>query len=116
MLEQVPLEVEQSHRQRVETRIELFERNTQLGGAQQQGERVKLDPANLDALLDWAWCLAAQENYDAACRALLQIIEQNKDFRTGEARKLLARLFPLMPQGTPQVAEYRSRLAALLFI
>ena len=68
-----------------------------------------------NAIFDWAVCLAADEQYDAACEALLRIVEHDKNFKGGEARTLLVCLFVAMGTDTLVVRDYRTRLARALF-
>ncbi len=86
------------------------------GTAAEHAARAQSKPNNLDALYDWSCALVAESQYNAACEALLNIIQQNPKYKEGAARKLLLLLFTLMGNTTPDVTEYRSRLAHALYI
>lgn len=86
------------------------------GSAAENAARAQSDPHDLDAIYNWACALATESQYNAACEALLNIIQQNPKYKDGAARKLLLLLFTLMGNTTPDVKEYRSRLAQALYI
>ncbi|NLF40024.1 thioredoxin [bacterium] len=115
-LEHVSPHTHASLRDPVLTRIEVIEQCAQHGGLKKQAERVKANGADMDAVYDWAVCLAATRDYRAACQALLSIVEQNKEFKQGAARSLLVLLFGVMGSDAPEVDEFRGRLASILFI
>lgn len=78
--------------------------------------RATKEPENLDLIYDWACALIAENNYPAACEALLSSIQLNPAYKDGAARKLLLLVFMLMGDATPDVTTYRSRLAQALYV
>ncbi len=105
-----------AERETLTTMIGLLEECAGSGGKDAQAERVKQDPSDLDAVFDWACCLAVEEDYPAACEALLSIVEKDRKFRDDEPRRILVALFDFIGQQTPLVREYRERLARALYV
>ena len=103
-------------RDRLKTIVGLLGRAKEIGGAAAAAARATAAPNDWNAVFDWAVCLAADEQYDAACEALLRIAEYDKNFKGGEARTLLVALFAAMGADAPAVREYRARLSRALFI
>jgi len=106
----------QGEREWLRTVAGLQCRAVELGGIQAQAARVQAAPGDVAAVFDWAVCLAADEQYEAACEALLRLIEQDKNVKQGEAKTILVSIFSVLGVETPQVREYRRRLASALFI
>jgi putative thioredoxin len=100
---------------RIKLLIEVQARCAALGGMRVAAERAKQNPQDVQAMYDWACCLVLDVQFDAACAGLLSLIERDKDFHHGEARKLLVAVFDLLG-ADPRVAEYRRRLASALYI
>ncbi|GEM_PF-1608602 len=101
--------------ERVKLLIEVQARCVALGGTRAAAERAKQNAQDMLAVYAWACCLVMDGQLDAACEGLLSLIERDKDFHQGEARKLLVAVFDILG-ADPRVAEYRRRLASALFI
>lgn len=69
--------------------------------------------------LDAAFCncvrLVNKANLEAAIDGLLEILRQNKQYRDGSARRLVLAILELLNENNPQVRQYRSELASILF-
>jgi putative thioredoxin len=70
---------------------------------------------DLDAKISDAASHASRGEFPQALDLLLDIVEENKSFRDGLARKAIVSLFVVMGLTNPVVKEYQSRLARLLF-
>jgi putative thioredoxin len=72
-----------------------------------------------DDLLEAAYAhslrLAKRGNLEAALDGLLDILRQNKQFRNGEARKVIVALLDIFDEDDPIVRQYRSELSMILF-
>lgn len=79
------------------------------------GEAPEAQPADLEAKISRAACLAVMGEHTQALDLLLETVETNKAFRDGFARKAMVSLFVVMGLDNPIVNEYQSRLARLLF-
>jgi putative thioredoxin len=59
--------------------------------------------------------LIRRGNYPAAMDGLLDILRQDKHFRSGEPRKLILALFEILGDQSPLTQQYRRELAMVLF-
>lgn len=84
-------------------------------GADAGGDAPEAQPADLEAKISRAACLAVRGEHTEALDMLLEAVETNKSFRDGLARKAMVSVFVVMGLDSPTVKEYQSRLARLLF-
>ena len=87
-------------------------------GAESEGElraRLAANPADLEARYALAERLAAERRYREAMEELLAIVRSDKDWRGGEARRLLVSLFTLAAEERELVSDYRRKLATALY-
>lgn len=77
--------------------------------------RLAANPGDLDARLALAQLLAGGRSYREAMDELLAIVRKDKDWRDGEARRLLLNLFTLAGEQPELVSEYRRKLATALY-
>lgn len=82
--------------------------------------RVQSSPAlsgddPLDAAYDRSLRLVLRGNLEAAMDGLLDILRQDKRYRSGAARKALLALFELLGDENLITRQYRSELASVLF-
>jgi putative thioredoxin len=82
--------------------------------------RVQRSPAlsgddPLDAAYDRSLRLVLRGNLEAAMDGLLDILRQDKRYRSGAARKALLALFELLGDENLITRQYRSELASVLF-
>ena len=59
--------------------------------------------------------LVSRQNFEAALDGLLEIIKENRAYRSGEARGAYLGILELMGENNPQTRKYRSELTAALF-
>lgn len=77
--------------------------------------RAAAAPGDLAARLELGRALAAERRYAEALPELLAVIEQDRSFADEAARKAMLDIFGLLGSDDPLVADYRSRLARVLF-
>ena len=77
--------------------------------------RLAANPGDLEARLALAQLHAARRRYREAMEELVEIVRKDKDWRDGEARKQLLHLFTLAASEADTVAEYRRKLATVLY-
>jgi putative thioredoxin len=74
---------------------------------------------NLDDPLDASYSntlrLIRRNNFEAAMDGLLDILRQDKRYRSGLARRLILAILELLGEEEPKSREYRSELASVLF-
>ena len=88
----------------------------QAGGSESDlSARVAADPGDLEARLALAGALAARKSWRDALEHLLEIVQRNKSWRDGEARKQMIAIFNLAAADEDLVGEYRRKLASVLF-
>jgi putative thioredoxin len=59
--------------------------------------------------------LASRGNLPAALDGLLDILRQDKRYRNSKARQIIIALLELLGEDDPQIRQYRSELASILF-
>jgi len=77
--------------------------------------RLAAQPEDLEARFALAQVHAAAHRYREAMDELLAIVQKDKQWRDGEARKQLVNLFTLAGEQPELVSEYRRRLATALY-
>ncbi|MBI2820926.1 MAG: thioredoxin [Acidobacteria bacterium] len=85
------------------------------GGGDACAARSTADPADLEARYAHACCLAATGEYRAALENFFTIVERDKSFRDGAARKAMLAIFAISGERSSLAEEYRKRLAMALF-
>ena len=73
------------------------------------------DESDLDAAFHNSIRLASRGNFAAALDGLFDILRQDKKFRNGKARLVALSLFEIMGEDDPNIRQYRSELASILF-
>jgi putative thioredoxin len=77
--------------------------------------RIEADPGDLQARLDLAQRHIARREFEPALAQLMQVIERDRSFGDGAARRAMLAVFELASQQHPDlVSTYRRRLAAAL--
>ena len=69
----------------------------------------------LAAAYDRSLRLVQRGNLEAAIDGLLDVLRQDKRYRSGEPRRLIIGLLELLGEGHPATQSYRSELASILF-
>jgi putative thioredoxin len=77
--------------------------------------RLHSNPADLEARFALAQREAAARRYREAMAQLLEIVQRDKAWRDGEARRQLLNLFSLAASDPELVSEYRRKLATALY-
>jgi putative thioredoxin len=77
--------------------------------------RLAAQPEDLEARFALAQVHAAAHRYREAMEELLAIVQKDKQWRDGEARKQLVNLFTLAGEQPELVSEYRRKLATALY-
>jgi putative thioredoxin len=77
--------------------------------------RIKADPDDHDARFELANAKMAAGDRDSAADALLELIERDRDWNAGAARKRFLQLLEAQGLGDPWSSAQRRRLSALLF-
>ncbi|HEX2566352.1 MAG TPA: thioredoxin [Burkholderiales bacterium] len=85
------------------------------GNAGELGARLQADPDDHAARLALAQHHAGARRYREAMDALLEIVQRDKSWRDGEARKQFLNIFNLLADQPDLVAEYRRKLATALY-
>ena len=87
------------------------------GGENEQAlrARVAAEPHDLEARYKLAQRHAAEQRYRDAMAELLAIVQSDRDWRGGEARRLLVNLFTLAASEPELVSDYRRKLATALY-
>ena len=82
-------------------------------------QRAQNAPAYSDDPLEAAYLnalrLITKRNYEAAMDGLLDILRQDKHYRSGEVRKVMLGIFELLGDENPLTRQYRNEMAMVLF-
>jgi putative thioredoxin len=85
------------------------------GNAAELAARLRADPDDHEARFALAQHHAGARRYPEAMAALLEIVQRDKNWREGEARKQLLNIFNLAAAQPELVSEYRRKLATALY-
>ena len=99
---------------------DLIKSKTYLKGIEPQNiaileEKLKKNEDDLEIRFELARCLIAEKRYEEAVDYLLFIIDKNKNWNQGEAKKELLELFSLLGNNNKITAEGRLKLSNLIF-
>jgi putative thioredoxin len=87
-----------------------------LAEAMMKHEKNELpEETDLDIMFNNSLRLARRKNHLAALDGLLEILRQNKRYRGDKARQVFLGILELLGAEDPEVRQYRSELAGLLF-
>jgi putative thioredoxin len=99
----------------IEAAIQLAEKGADSGKLAELEQRVTQNPADLQARLDLAIGLAAQDDRQDALELLLDLVRMDRKWNDEAARKQLLQFFDAWGPKEPLVAEGRRRLSSILF-
>ncbi|MAI02663.1 MAG: hypothetical protein CMP40_02400 [Rickettsiales bacterium] len=99
---------------------DLIKSKTYLKGIEPQNiaileEKLKENEDDLEIRFELARCLITEKRYEEAVNYLLFIIDKNKNWNQGEAKKELLELFSLLGNNNKITAEGRLKLSNLIF-
>jgi putative thioredoxin len=77
--------------------------------------KLSMEDHPLDPAFDRAVHLAGRGNLAAAMDGLLDILREEKNYRSGRARLVMVALLELLGVDNPDARQYRSELASVLF-
>lgn len=76
---------------------------------------LPLDDDELDAQYHQSARLLARGQWEASLDGLLEVLRQNKRYRSGTPRRVMLAVFELLGEADPLTRQYRSELASVLF-
>jgi putative thioredoxin len=79
----------------------------------QQGNLISEDP--IEATYNHALRLIGLGNLQAAMDGILDVLRQDKNYRSGEAKLVILGLFEILGPKNPSTRQYQSELATVLF-
>jgi putative thioredoxin len=79
------------------------------------GNGDQWNDAPLDAAFSRSIRLVERGNLPAALDGLLDVLRENRNYRGGEARKVIVAIFELLGDDNPLTRQYRQELASVLF-
>ena len=99
----------------VERKIELKRRQHRKLKMRKLKAKLAANPDDHEARLGLAQLHAGARRYREAMDQLLEIVQRDKNWRDGEARRQLLTLFTLAAGEPDLVSEYRRKLATALY-
>ena len=76
---------------------------------------LEADPTNLDLIYQLAVQLNQEGYYRKALELLLQILQKNRQFSDGAARKTMTDILAALGKGDPLAVEFQRKLFTLLY-
>lgn len=77
--------------------------------------KIEADPNDLASRYALASLYAAEQRYEAALQAFLEVVRRDRKYRDDGARKAMLALFTTMGDERPLTRDYRQKLANVLF-
>jgi len=95
--------------------VEFAQVCQQNGGAETCRRALDENPHSLDARYNYACCLTAEREHEAALKQFLEILSRDKGYRDGAAKEAMLRIFALVGQHGELASTYRRKLAGVLY-
>ena len=95
-------------------RIEFIERARDLPPLDALKASVDSDPGDLQAQIDLAVRLVAEDRMEAALEALLAVMKADREFQDEIARKTMIKVFDLLGKGNELATAYRRKMFTFL--
>jgi putative thioredoxin len=96
-------------------KLQAAEAAVALPPADQLARRIRIDPGDLQARLQFSELLVARRDFGPALDQLLEIVTRDRKFRDDVARLKMLAVFEMAAQQPDLVTEYRSKLSRVLF-
>jgi len=100
---------------RIYAAIALWKRSQQLPAMEELQARLKADANDVNARLALGERLVAEQRYEAALAALLEVVRMDRGALRTSARKLMVEVFALAESQAEMVSRYRKLLASALY-
>ena len=110
-----PEERLQSHAKQLAARLRFLEQAGQLPPEAELVARLEKDDNDLEARYLLALQKVLKGDNSAAMEQLIQVLQQDRNYRDGAARTTLVELFDLLGNTDPDVKVYRRKLFTLLY-
>ncbi len=94
--------------------IEMADKLKDLPPVEEIEKRLTANPDDLQALIDKANYLTAQNDYETAMECLLRVMTLDRQFQDDAGRKALLALFDMLGGEHPIVQKYRRKMFTLL--
>ncbi len=95
--------------------LALWKKSQQLPTLEALQAKLAADPADLDALMALGERLVADQRFEPALAALLEVVRKDRGALRTSARKLMVEVFNLAEDQPDLVSEYRKLLAGALY-
>ncbi|MFE8070751.1 co-chaperone YbbN [Marinobacteraceae bacterium S3BR75-40.1] len=104
-----------AHARQLEARLKFLEQAGELPDVAALEQRLQDNPDDLEAKQALAQHRILEGDNAAAMELLIQILQKDRDFDDGGARKRLIELFDLLGNEDPDVRQYRRKLYTLMY-
>jgi putative thioredoxin len=98
----------------LKAQIDIKQQSAEAPAQAELVERIGQNPSDLQARMQLANKLVAQQDFEQAIEHLFEIIRQDRAYHDDYARKTLLTLFELLGPQDPRVRDYRRQLSRLL--
>ncbi len=76
--------------------------------------RILEDDNDLESRMSLASCHVVAGDYEAALLLLLEVLRRDKNYRNGQVRENILRIFTMLGSSDPLVSKYRPQMAKIL--
>lgn len=104
-----------AHFQQVQAQLQLKKQAAKTPEVTALETALEADPSNLDLIYQLAVQLNQEGYYRKALELLLQILQKNRQFSDGAARKTMTDILAALGKGDPLAVEFQRKLFTLLY-
>lgn len=104
-----------AHFQQVQAQLQLKKQAAKTPEVTALETALEADPTNLDLIYQLAVQLNQEGHYRKALELLLQILQKNRQFSDGAARKTMTDILAALGKGDPLAVEFQRKLFTLLY-
>jgi putative thioredoxin len=104
-----------AHFQQVQAQLQLKKQAAKTPEVTALETALEADPTNLDLIYQLAVQLNQEGYYRKALELLLQILQKNRQFSDGAARKTMTDILAALGKGDPLAVEFQRKLFTLLY-
>ena len=97
------------------SRLELMLEAADTPAIQELQSKLELDPENLELKQELAIQYSQVERIEEALQTILEVLQKDKNFKEGAARKAMLDILSSLGSGDPLAAKYQRKLFTLLY-
>jgi len=115
MLEAIKLQDQNAHYDQLLAQLELMEESSKTPEIRELEEKLNNDPDNLELAYELAVQFSQNNHEREALELLYGILQSNREFRDGGARKIYLDILAALGKGNPLAIEFQRKIYTLLY-